>query len=68
MHVIRVHRSIVLKKGLILIFAVLFVYWLVFRREKYKDSFSEIVSGVEPKAVWDFVADFTNWQRINPGM
>lgn len=44
------------------------VYWIFLKTKKYTEVVEFAVEGADPKTVWEFWADFSNWQRLNPNV
>ncbi|CAL8122590.1 unnamed protein product [Orchesella dallaii] len=43
-------------------------YWLFLRTKRYTQTIEFSVEGADPKTVWEFWADFSNWQKLNPNV
>ncbi len=47
----------------------LFLFYVIFLRTKrYTEVVEFVVEGADPKTVWEYWADFSNWQKLNPNV
>ena len=56
------------KKAAYYFTAIVIIYWLCIRKRIITEKFETTLNAVDPKTVWEFWADFSNYQKINPTM
>jgi len=54
------------KKALTYLVGLALFYWIFLKKRVITEKFEFTLNSVDPKTVWEYWADFSNYQKINP--
>lgn len=58
----------IFKKRIALVVGIAVALYILLHSRKQTVTYQTLIPKVNPKEVWDFVADFSNMKKLNPTM